>query len=180
MGTYYTVGVIKYFSIKTAAYSEISVPGDYLEILDRNLLDVSLYDTRMENEYLIGELKKEIFKENIKDLYQKLKKITGVPNIDYYFESHGENIEEYPDWPITIKIQSKKLEFLIEARYILLFIEGKVFAESFGFNIEPRLINWLFRHSSIDNKLKGCMISDITGISSNLLPRFNTLIIREI
>ena len=41
----------------------------------------------------------------------------------------------------------------------LLFIEGKVSVESF--NIDPKLINWLFRHSDISNKLSGCVISDI-------------------
>lgn len=28
---------------------------------------------------------------------------------------------------------------------------------------EPLLINWLFRNSTIDNKLAGCVISDIVG-----------------
>ena len=43
----------------------------------------------------------------------------------------------------------------------MLFIEGKVLAEEFY--TEPHLINWLFRHSNIQNKLAGCVISDIVG-----------------
>ncbi len=178
MGTFYTIGIIKYFEAKTTLiYPKVTISEQHFEILNRNLLDISLYNTKIENEYLVGELKKEIFKENIEDLYKKLKQITGAPNIDYYFELYGKDIERYPDWPITIEIDSKELPLLVSARYILLFIEGKVFAEEF--NIEPRLINWLFRYGPINNKLTGCMISDVMGISSSLLPRYSVLRISE-
>jgi hypothetical protein len=44
---------------------------------------------------------------------------------------------------------------------LFLFIEGKVGAEEF--EIEPLLLNWLFRHSSLENPLAGAVVSIILG-----------------
>lgn len=43
----------------------------------------------------------------------------------------------------------------------MLFIEGKVMAEEF--KIEPKIMNWLFRHANIPNQLTGCVMSGVTG-----------------
>lgn len=52
-------------------------------------------------------------------------------------------------------------EVIVYITMALLFTEGKVLAETF--NKEAKLINWLFRHSNIENKLTGAVISDIVG-----------------
>ena len=49
----------------------------------------------------------------------------------------------------------------VRADMVLVFIEGKVMAESFS--VEPVLMNWLFRHSDFGNPLAGTVVSSIVG-----------------
>lgn len=49
----------------------------------------------------------------------------------------------------------------VRADMVLVFIEGKVRAESFS--VEPVLMNWLFRHSDFSNPLAGAVVSGIIG-----------------
>lgn len=58
---------------------------------------------------------------------------------------------------MTFKYHDTKIT--ISAEIAVLFIEGKVFVEEFTF--EPKIINWLFRNSSISNPLSGCVMSNV-------------------
>jgi len=52
-------------------------------------------------------------------------------------------------------------QITIAAEIAVLFIEGKVLVEEFSY--EPKIVNWLFRHSNISNPLTGCVMSDVLG-----------------
>lgn len=69
--------------------------------------------------------------------------------ISYYFESSGTDMEKYQDWVTRMTLQEYNSNILLSAEFAILYIEGKVIIEEF--NNEPKLINWLFRHSDLSN-----------------------------
>lgn len=156
MGTFYTIGIIKEFKVTS---NEVLLMDTWHEKLaDR--LDLELFELKVEENKLFGKLKKDIFDENIEDFYSTLRKILGKKrnaNIDYYEKSYGKDLDEYPTEKNYVYLDELKLE----TTFAFLFIEGKVLVEEF--NSDPLLINYLFRNSTIENPLKGCVISEIIG-----------------
>jgi hypothetical protein len=160
MGTYYTLGIIKEFVAEShASYSEADWQKFLNEKIDTTLFELTI---KSEEKSLTGVLKKGIFENNIQDFYSKLVKITNDKAVDYYFEENGTDIDNYSDDSVEMYFYANENEeIIVTFRYVLLFIEGKVLAEEFS--IEPKLINWLFRHCDFGNSLSGCIISSITG-----------------
>ncbi|MCI1763677.1 hypothetical protein [Heyndrickxia oleronia] len=58
-------------------------------------------------------------------------------------------MEKYQDWVTRMTLQEYNSNILLSAEFAILYIEGKVIIEEF--NNEPKLINWLFRHSDLSN-----------------------------
>ena len=160
MGTYYTLGVVKKFVADTeASYSE----AKWKQFLDERL-DTSLYNLSIEDDgkSISGSLREGVFESNIEDFYNKLIKITNDRFLKEYFEEGGGNIDDYQDDEIKISFSiDRNIEITLHLEYVLLFIEGKVSVEEFS--IEPKLMNWLFRHCDFGNCLSGCIVSSITG-----------------
>lgn len=161
MGTYYSLGVIHTFK---ATSNQRLTNQDWVRLLEQRL-DVSLFDLQITDFQTEGKLQPGIFEENITDFYGVLKNILGKDrneNIDYYEEEYGLNLEKYQNIRTSMRIESEDdIAIKIECTCALLFIEGKVLVEVFY--TDPILINWLFRHSTIENKLAGCIVSGIVG-----------------
>ncbi|MHA6251633.1 hypothetical protein [Oceanobacillus sp. CAU 1775] len=162
MGKFYSLGVIKNFTARSNKYLTMEEWKTALQ--DR--LDLSCFElTQDENEKLHGTLHEELFEENIDDFYDVLKKILGKnrnTNIDYYQETFGNDINDYQIEYSKIQFNPEEhIDITVEFNYAMLFIEGKVMAEEFY--TEPILLNWLFRNSTIENKLAGCIASYVTG-----------------
>ncbi|MBB5325883.1 hypothetical protein HNQ34_002989 [Anoxybacillus tepidamans] len=159
MGTYYSLGIISEF----VAESEKTLTQAEWEQLLTKRLDLSLFQLTIHDNKIYGSLYPEIFKENIKDFYQILKEIAGPnrsENIDYYEKKFGSNLDDYHYSGTVLFVEGSDGSLIkIGVRFALLFVEGKVSVEIF--NTEPHLINWLFRNSKIENKLAGCVISEI-------------------
>lgn len=158
MGTYYGLGVIKNLSAT-------SKENKFLETEWRRLLseriDMELFDIIFYENIIKANLKNIFFENNIEDFYVKLKKITTKESVSSYFKEYGTRLEDYPSQEMSIYLRDNGKIVTIEIEAALLFIEGKVLAEEF--NIEPLLINWLFKNSNFGNPLAGCVVSNIIG-----------------
>jgi hypothetical protein len=161
MGTDYSIGVIRNFTAK--ANRNVSLEEWKAVLHDR--LDLDCYTLAAQDTILTGELDPAIFRDNIAGFYQLLQLVLGEdrnPNVDYYFEEFGTEMNDYQFFGAYLPLKKKNgLTIQIDCDIALLFIEGKTMAEVF--ESEPTLINWLFRNSNVDNKLAGCMISGIVG-----------------
>lgn len=158
MGTYYGLGVVTEF--ESCSESNLNI-DTWRKTLD-NRFDIGIFDITIDKSTVTGHLKQDVFKENIEDFINLLSAITGSDSIDYSFRKHGTNIEEYQKFHTEIRVNDDcGKEVTVYITMALLFTEGKVLAETF--NKEPKLINWLFMHSNIENKLRGAVISDIVG-----------------
>ena len=126
-------------------------------------MDVSLFDLQITDVKVEGSLRPGIFCENISNFYEVLRGILGVkrnPCLDYYEKEYGVNLDSYQMETTNLHIQNEDgLSIRLDLTFALLFIEGKVLVEEFY--TEPVLINWLFRNSNIENKLAGCIVSEI-------------------
>lgn len=161
MGTYYTLGVIKDFQ----AHSEQPLTEkEWKEILNERV-DLELFDTKIDDTDVEALLKSEIFSENIADFYEVLRGILAPvenKNMDYYEQEFGQDIENYQVGYTRLYLLGPQGSCVtLNITFVLLFIEGKVIVEEF--DIEPPLINWLFRHCKMENKLAGCIVSSIVG-----------------
>lgn len=161
MGTFYTLGVIHKFK---ATSNQPLTNKEWIKILNVRV-DVSLFDLLITDVIVNGSLQSNIFKENIIGIYEILRGILGAdrnPNLDYYEKEYGIDLDNYQMCRTSMNIQNEDgLNVRLDLTIALLFIEGKVFVEEFY--SDPILINWLFRHSDIKNKLAGCIISNIVG-----------------
>lgn len=161
MGTFYTLGVIKNFK----AYSDQPLTEkEWKEILNERV-DLEMFDTKINNVDVEASLQSEIFSENISGFYETLRKILAPrknENMDYYEKEFGQDIENYQMGYTSLYLQGPQgSRVKLNITFALLFIEGKVVVEEFY--TEPSLINWLFRHSKMENKLAGCIVSEIVG-----------------
>jgi hypothetical protein len=162
MGTYYGLGVVNNFT--TQSFRQVN--PQQLEAAVNERLDLGLFDvTSQEDGHLQGTLKANLFQDNIEDFFAKLDAIAKANTIrscNDYFQDFGTNIEEYPCEHCRLKIyDAEETTIELHMKMVLLLIEGKVSVEEF--DLEPALLNWLFRHSSFDNPLAGAIISDIVG-----------------
>jgi hypothetical protein len=158
MGTYYTLGVIKEF---TATSNDSYSETDWQNFLNEKI-DTTLFNLIIEGEgkSISGNLKEGIFENNIQDFYSKLIKITDDASIGEYLSYNGVDINNYEvDRIKEYYYMDNHKEIVMIYYYVMLFTEGKVLAEEFS--IEPKLINWLFRHSDFGNRLSGCITSSI-------------------
>ncbi len=156
MGAYYRLGVIQQFT----AESKKKLSKEKWEQILNERINIELFEIEFTNEKVSGVLKDKIFEDNIEDFYYKLKKITNNNDIDYYFNENGVQLDNYDLDRVRMYLCDDENEkVVINIEYVLLFTEGKVMAEEF--NIEPMLINWLFRHCDFGNCLAGCIISTI-------------------
>ncbi len=158
MGTYYTLGIVKKFTAQTnAAISQ----DDWLKTLNERF-DLTLFDLTFEDKTIKAQLKQNIFTADIADFFEKLKTITGMRHIDYFHQEYGDRIDDYPHESDRFTfVDSEKNEIKMFVHFIFVFTEGKVLVEEFS--AEPRLMNWLFRHSNFDNRLAGAVVSGIVG-----------------
>ncbi|TMN21841.1 hypothetical protein [Lentibacillus cibarius] len=157
MGTYYALGIVKHFTAKSDQAISPAIWNVYLD----ERIDIQLYTLRMNGAEIHGELKMEVFEDNIEDFYNKLVEITDNEKISIYFEDSGKNMEQYQSWVTEMTVKQYDPNITLTAELAILFIEGKVLVEEFS--IEPKLINWLFRHVNLANPLVGCVMCDIVG-----------------
>ncbi len=159
MGTYYALGVVQDFNARTKK----SLTRQQWEKILHERLNLDLFNVAVNNDSFSGTIKPEIFKKNIANLFQKLKDITGeIRAVDYYFISYGDDISQYPTECCEVNLSdSEGNQIELQTNLVLLFIEGKVSVEEF--QIEPMLMNWLFRHSNFGNPLAGAIMSGIVG-----------------
>lgn len=153
MGTYYALGIGKEFD----AYTNATFTSEKWQKILNERFDIDLYNIDIQPNSVEANLKQGVFEENIEDLYRLLKQITQKESIDYYFTRHGTKKDEYSSDIIVVHISDEEgNKIRLRIKLILLFIEGKVLAEEFS--CEPKIVNWLFRHSNLNNKLAGCII----------------------
>ncbi|WP_050632259.1 hypothetical protein [Bacillus andreraoultii] len=157
MGTYYAIGVVKKFTTKS---NQVLSEADWKDHLNERL-DTEQYSIKFEDTSVEGVLKNLVFENNIEDFYNKLVNITINDRISYYFERSGTDIDKYQFWITGMTLKEYNPNILLSVEFAILFIEGKVFVEEFS--VEPKLINWLFRHTDLSNPLSGCIMSDIVG-----------------
>ncbi|MFH0925450.1 MAG: hypothetical protein V1872_07435 [bacterium] len=159
MGTFYALGVAT--NIDGCTSKKALSKKEWEDILNERF-DLELFDLIIKDNSIKATLKQEIFKNNIKDFFQKLKDITMSENVDYYLEEYGDDVERYQTAEDSLCVLDKEgNEIELCVVFALLFIEGKVSVEEF--NIEPKLMNWLFRHTNFGNKLAGAIVSSIVG-----------------
>lgn len=157
MGAFYILGIVKKFEAKsTQALDQANWNQNLNERLDMEQYAVNLTDYTA-----TGVLKEGVFEQNIETFYDKLVEMTGDEKIAIYFEHSGTDIEKYQIRDTMMKFEYHDVHITICATIAILFIEGKVFVEEFSF--EPKLMNWLFRHTDISNPLVGCVMSDVQG-----------------
>lgn len=157
MGTYYALGIVKRLKAKS---NQPLTKDDWKKYLN-DRLDIEQYTTNYQDNVVEGELNTGVFEKNIEDFYKKLVKITGNEWVSLYYQDSGTDIEQYQNWTSGMKLVQQGCNITLSVDLAILFIEGKVFVEEFS--IEPKLINWLFRHSDFSNPLTGCVMSDIVG-----------------
>ncbi|MGY0694081.1 hypothetical protein ACW2QC_15085 [Virgibacillus sp. FSP13] len=155
MGAFYIFGIVGKFEAKSTQPLDQASWKRYLN----ERLDLKQYHTNFNDKTAEGELKKEVFEENIEDFYNKLVEITSDDKIAIYFESSGTDIEQYQSRDTVMTFEYRDTHISISASIAILFIEGKVFVEEFS--MEPKLVNWLFRHTNISIPLAGCVMSDV-------------------
>ena len=185
MGTFYAIGIIRQFTAiatkgKNAHWGFDEVPLSKEEWINglSSRIDPDIFDLFVQEDGSInGFLKNDIFQQHINGFYETLRAILGENrngNIDYYeneFCMHHKDIHSDYDYgedryliegarPIHF-IDKEGFGIQIKSDFIMLMLEGKVLVEEFS--TDPVLINYLFRHSNIDNPLKGAIISGIVG-----------------
>jgi hypothetical protein len=188
MGTYYTLGIIRKFEARATKGKNPRWLDEKIVPLKRNewiktlsdRIDPYLFDLVVQEDGSIrAELKNEIFQQHINSFYDVLRNILGEKrneNIDYYEKSycmHKKDIygkdgdvddNDYYSIegarPIHI-IDKAGNGIFLKCDFIMLMLEGKVLEEEFY--TDPVLINYLFRHSNIDNPLRGAVISEVVG-----------------
>ena len=188
MGTFYTIGIINKFDARaTKGTSRHYQFRDHLPLSETEWkealgkrIDTAIFKLEMQEDGTIkGFLNNDVFNQNIKGFYDVLREILGEGrngNFDYYEKNMIRNGElqeindndEYYDtgypfeWAHPLRILNKDgVEIQINCQFIMLFIEGKVLVEEFF--TDPVMINYLFRHSNINNPLKGAVISQVVG-----------------
>lgn len=157
MATDYSLGIVRGFT----ASSLWPISENEWKSLIQDRFNLDLYTIQIEDKQITGVLKEEVFTENIEDFYMNLVTMLGDDKVLFWLRSGGTNLDNYDRWPSRIALKYDGMAIELEIELALLLVEGKVFAEVF--TMEPRLINWLFRHSPIQNKLTGCVWSDIVG-----------------
>lgn len=155
MGSFYILGIVNKFEAKSTSSLNQAHWEQYLN----ERLDLKQYTTTLTDNTVNGELKEEVFKENIEDFYKRLIEITGDDKIAIYFEDSKTDIENYQSRTTGMTFKYHDTQITISAEIVILFIEGKVFVEEFSY--EPKIINWLFRHIDISNPLAGCVMNDV-------------------
>ncbi|WP_188453365.1 hypothetical protein [Virgibacillus oceani] len=159
MGTFYTIGIIKEFK---ATSNQHLTANEWDKVLNVRV-DLELYDLNFTDSGVVARLESNIFSENITDFYGVFKEILGTnrnPNFDHYEKDFGTDIENYQIANTILNFQEiNGRTVTLDIQFVLLFLEGKVMVEEFY--TEPALINWLFRNSKIDNKLAGCVVSEV-------------------
>lgn len=158
MGTFYTIGIIKEFK----AFSNHHLSKYEWDKVLNERIDLETYDLDYNDSGVDAWIKRNIFTENIIEFYGVLKKILGTNRntiFDHYENDFGTDIENYQFSNTRLNLEENGLTIKLDIQFVLLFLEGKVMVEEFY--TEPILINWLFRNSNIDNKLAGCVISEI-------------------
>lgn len=91
MGSFYILGIVNKFEAKSTSPLNQAHWEHYLN----ERLDLKQYTTTLTDFTAIGELKEEVFKENIEDFYKRLIEITGEDKIAIYFEDSKTDIENY-------------------------------------------------------------------------------------
>lgn len=158
MGTYYGLGLAEGF-IATAR-KDIRAE-DWTSLLSKRL-DLDLFELSLEATEVKGALRDGLFEANIEGLYATLLEMTAHPGVSFYLDEYGTDIAAYPRE--TMRLSWKDTThgpIRLNLDCVLLYIEGKVLAEVFSF--EPKLCNWLFRNSPLENPLRGAIFSDIVG-----------------
>ena len=160
MGTYYAIGIVNKFEARAKrAIDPPSLEKAVGERLDLGLFDLSHADGKLE-----GTLKPGLFEKHIEGFVDRLTEIApdSKSTVRYRFESYGTDIDKYDSEYCQMRIPSPDGQSVdLRADGVLVFIEGKVMAESFF--VEPVLMNWLFRHSDFGNPLAGTVVSSIIG-----------------
>ncbi|URZ03849.1 hypothetical protein [Clostridium felsineum] len=158
MGTYYTLGIVKKFSIKRTKIHSTDEIINEIQIK----LDLDIFNLVIEDDYIYGELDENILNKNIGDFYNTLEEMTGSNSVSYYFDKENDEMRYVYEGSTRIRLNDTCInELVLNLNYMVLYIEGKVIAECFSY--EPQIINWLFRQLNIKNKLFGAVISDIYG-----------------
>ena len=155
MGAFYIFGIVNKFE----AISTSPLDQTHWEQYLKERLDLEQYTTTLTEYTAKGKLINGVFKDNIEGFYKKLVEITRDDEIAIYFEDSKTNIDNYQSRNTTMTFKHHDKQITISAEIAILFIQGKVFVEEFSF--EPKIMNWLFRHSSISNPLSGCVMSDV-------------------
>lgn len=157
LATDYSLGIVRGFT----ASSLWSLPENEWRSLLHERFNLQLYDIQTEDKQITGVLKEEVFTENIEDFYMNFVTMLGDDYVLNWFRNNGTSLDNYDRWGSIIFLKHEGLSIELKMELALLFVQGKVFAEVF--TMEPKLMNWLFRHSHIPNKLTGCVWSDIVG-----------------
>lgn len=158
MGSYYALSIVQNF---TAESRTVFSQEDWKRNLN-DRFDISIFDISIADNKVSGQLKRNVFEEDIADFYEKLKTITEGPYIKEYYDMFRDKIDEYPQFTDRFYFKDHdNNEIKLFMDIIVLFEEGKVLAEAF--NIEPMLMNWLFRNSNFNNRLAGAIVSGIVG-----------------
>jgi hypothetical protein len=161
MGTFYSLGIVQDFTAKSTGNTSIEL-GD-LEVAVGDRLNLDLFSLRQGPGGLLGQLKPGTLEEHLEDFVRTLKQIANQHSrIDEYWNLYGCQWENYPReyWVMEFK-NAQGQGIKLSGMALFLFIEGKVGADEF--EIEPLLLNWLFRHSSLENPLAGAVVSIILG-----------------
>lgn len=157
MATYYTLGIVKNFTATSfGALSE----NEWKNFLNERF-DLEQYSLHVDDKAVKGTLKENVFEEHIEDFYMKLVAMIGDDYILNWYNDHQTNLDSYEHWVTELRWKQEGIPITLTSELALLFTEGKVGAEEFI--IEPKLINWLFRHANLSNKLTGCVMSGIVG-----------------
>jgi hypothetical protein len=159
MGTYYSLNVVQ--SFETEPTTSLSLPE--IETILNERFDLNLYNITFVKNSVKATLKPALFTENIEDFVNKLYRITNCSSrLKDWLEDPIRNIENYePEFEKWTISDEEGNRINLRGYLVSLFLEGRVGAEEF--EIEPLLINWLFRHSHFDNPLAGAIMSSILG-----------------
>ncbi|NJK28154.1 MAG: hypothetical protein HC925_06195 [Coleofasciculaceae cyanobacterium SM2_3_26] len=159
MGTYYGLGIVNDFSTRTVQ----SLTAAQLEQAVDERLNLELFEIQRQNGQLVGNLKAGVFESHGGGFLSADKAIANCDRrVDEYFQEYGTNMGEYPDEFCSVYFRdSEGNEINLRMTVVFLFLEGKVGVEEF--DIEPLLLNWLFRHSDFENPLAGAVMSSIVG-----------------
>lgn len=159
MGTYYSLNVVQSFETEPTP----SLSFEQIENILNERFDLDLYEIIFVNNSVKATLKPELFAEHIEDFVNKLYRITNYSShVQTWLEEPIKNIENYePEFEKWTISDEQKNTLNLRGYLISLVFDGRVGAEEF--EVEPLLINWLFRHSSFGNPLSGAIMSSIWG-----------------